>query len=86
MRLFLGFLAVLFLAFPAYSQTAREQLRDDAAVDASGLSDEEKDALISAYKEMEKMAEKAAKEEAAAKRVKEMLEADPRLKSDLMNE
>ena len=86
MKSFLGFLVVLFLAFPVYAQTARQDLKDDPAVVAEGFTDAEKDVLVDIVKARAERDAAAKSEQDALKRMEEMLEADPQLKMDLMNE
>jgi len=82
----LAFLVVLFLAFPAYAQTAREKLKDDLVVDASNLTEAELDVLVDTIKKQVEDDEKARKRGIALERMEQMLEADSQLKTNLMSE
>ena len=90
MKPILAFLVVSFLVLcgptTAVPQTARETLKDDARVDATLLTEAEKDVVIDHLKAMQEAEAKATAEAAAMKRMEEMLRNDPQLKTDLMSE
>lgn len=86
MKYLLAFLAVLFLAFPVFAQTARDNLKADPTVAATNMTDAELDALINAIKERDALIKADQARRDATKRMEEMLEADAQLKTDLMNE
>jgi len=82
----LAFLAVLFLAFPVFAQSAREDLKKDPSVIAANLSDAELDKLVDAVKAQAERDEKVAAHNKVTERMEKMLQANPGLKNRLVRE
>jgi len=84
----LAFLVVLFLAFPVFAQTAREELKNDPALVAAtpNITEVELDAMVDRLKYIAELDAKSKERDAAMLRMEKMLKEDARLKADLMNE